>query len=277
MRPAREVAPAKINLALVVGPRRPADGLHEVVTVLQRIDVCDRLGLEPAPALEVEGFREDTIVRAALERLAAEARVEPRWLVRIAKEIPVSTGLGGGSADAAAALRLANNALAEPLSQARLHALASSLGADVPFFLEPGPKLAQGGGERLEALELPQDFWVVLALPHDRRKSSTGAVYDRFAQLGGDRGFPERKEALLRALAEVRRARDLAALPPNDLAVASGSASLAAELRSAGAFRADVSGAGPAVYGLFHRRAEAREAAGLLGRVSRTWVVALVW
>ena len=276
MRPARAVAAAKINLALVVGPRRD-DGLHDVATVLQRIDLCDRLELEPAAGLVVEGFAGDAIVRAALEGLAAETGVEPEWRVRLSKEIPVAAGLGGGSADAAAALQLANGMLADPLEPDRLHALAASLGADVPFFLAPGPKLAEGAGERLTPLDVPQDFWVLVVLPTGSAKGSTASVYERFDELGGGPGFAERRRELLARLELCRRPRHLAALPPNDLGEAAGSAPLAAELARAGAFRADVSGAGPAVYGLFHRREDARSAARSLSAAGRTWVVAPVW
>jgi 4-diphosphocytidyl-2-C-methyl-D-erythritol kinase len=276
MSPARAIAAAKINLALVVGPRRP-DGLHEVATILQRIDLCDRIELEAGDRLEVRGFPDDTIVESALRRLAAEAGVEPSWRVRIAKRIPVAAGLGGGSADAAAALRLANASIPAPLAHDRLHALAAELGADVPFFVDPGPKLAEGAGERLSPLDLPQDFWVVLALPSQVDKGSTSRVYERFDLLGGGPGFERRRADLLHALAEMRRPADLAALPPNDLAEASGAGALVTELRAAGAFRADVSGAGPAVYGLFTARAEARSAARRLGRGTRAWVTAPVW
>lgn len=276
MSAARAVAAAKINLALVVGPRRE-DGLHEVSTVLQRIDLCDRLELQARDhGLVVEGF-DDTIVGRALAALGVEAGVVPAWRVRITKEIPVAAGLGGGSSDAAAALRLANATLPEPLAPGRLHALAAGLGADVPFFLEPGPKLAKGAGERLTALDLPQDFWVVVALPRAVQKGSTAEVYARFDELGGGPGFEEREAALQTALGKIRHARDLAALPPNDLAEASGAAPLAAALRAAGAFRADVSGAGPAVFGLFERRAEARSAVHGLGRRARAWTAAAVW
>lgn len=276
MRPARAVAAAKVNLALVVGPARD-DGLHQVATVLQRVDLCDRLELEPADTVAVEGFEADTIVRAALERLAAEVGVEPAWRVRIDKAIPVAAGLGGGSADAAAALRLANAVLPEPLAPEALYGLAASLGADVPFFLEPGPKLAEGAGERLTPLDLPQDFWAVVAVPRDAVKSSTGAVYARFDELGGGERFEERRAALRAALARCRRPRDLAALPVNDLLVAAGGAPLASELLAAGAFRADLSGAGPAVYGLFHRHDEAASARHALGSRARAWVAAAVW
>ena len=268
----RAPAAAKINLALVVGPARP-DGKHEVLTVLQRIGLVDRIELEPAESLRVEGFADDTLVRGALEALAGAAGVEPRWRVRIEKTIPVAAGLGGGSSDAATALRLANETLAEPLPQDALHRLAAGLGADVPFFLADGPQLGSGDGSELERLDLPQDFWIVLLHPRGAVKPSTASIYAAFDGRDGAAGWDERRQALVDALAAVERPRDLAALPPNDLA----SSPLAAELHAAGAFRADVSGAGPVLYGLFHHRGDAQAAAKALGPLGRTWIVAPAW
>ena len=139
------LAPAKINLALVVGTQRP-DGRHEVVTVLQRISLADRIALEPADELHIEGFAEDTIVRRALEQLGAAADTSPNWRVTIDKQIPVAAGLGGGSSDAAAALRLANAQAEHPLTHEALRSVAAQVGSDVPFFLEDGPRLATGDG-----------------------------------------------------------------------------------------------------------------------------------
>jgi 4-diphosphocytidyl-2-C-methyl-D-erythritol kinase len=268
----RSPAPAKLNLALVIGPRRD-DGRHEVTTVLQRLDLADRVTLEAADRLTVSGFRGDTLVRTALERLAAAAGAAPRWRARIDKRIPVASGLGGGSSDAATALMLANRILGEPLSASALHDLAAELGADVPFFLRPGPALGSGAGDELEPLELPQDFWVVLLLPHGARKSSTADVYAAFDARCGEDGYAERRTGLLDVLREVRRPRHLAALPPNDLA----SSPHSARMLEQGAFRADVSGAGPVVYALFMQRAAAERAARLLGSVGRTWVTVPAW
>ena len=265
----RAPATAKLNLALVVGPLR-ADGRHEVSTVLQRLDLVDRIAVEPAPKLRVEGFPDDTLVRRALEALAAAAGAEAAWEARIWKRIPVAAGLGGGSSDAATALRLANETLSEPLPPAKLDALAAGLGTDVPFFLTSGPQLGTGAGEDLTPLELPQDYWVVLLLPHGATKRSTADVYAAF---DGDAGYEDRRARLERALAEVRRPRDLAALPLNDLA----SSPLAEEFRSLGAFRADVTGAGPAVYGLFHHRRDAAAAERELRRHGRTWITVPTW
>lgn len=268
----RAPATAKLNLALVVGPGR-ADGRHEVATVLQRLALADRVELRPAPQLIVDGFADDTLVRGALAALAADAGVVPRWRARITKRIPVAAGLGGGSSDAATALRLANATLTSPLERRRLHQLARELGADVPFFLADGPQLGEGDGGDLTALALPQDYFVLLVHPHDASKSSTGAAYDEFDRRGGADGWERRRAALRDALARVERARDLAALPANDLA----SSPLSDQLRALGAFRADVSGAGPVVYGLFHHRHVALAAQRRLRARGRTWLTEPAW
>ena len=268
--PRRASASAKINLALVVGPRRD-NGKHEVATVLQRVDLADRIEIEPAATLSIDGYAEDTIVRRALESLALAARGAPAWRARIEKRIPVASGLGGGSSDAAVALSLANATLARPLDD--LFDLAASIGADVPFFLTSGPQLGTGDGTELEALELPQDYWVVLVLPSGARKTSTADVYADFDSHSGAAGFEQRRDELLERLGEVRRPAQLAALPPNDLA----SSPLAAVLQRLGAFRADVSGAGPIVYGLFAREQQAADAARAMRAHGQVWVTAPAW
>ena len=182
------LAHAKINLALVVGPVG-ASGKHELTTVFQRVGLADRLELEPADALAVEGFEDDTLVRGALEALAGAAAVEPAWRVRIEKEIPVAAGLGGGSSDAAAALALANETLDQPLPPDRLHDLAARLGADVPFFLASGPQLGEGDGSRLTPVEIPQGRTVVLVIPGGAAKESTASVYRAFDERNGADGY----------------------------------------------------------------------------------------
>jgi 4-diphosphocytidyl-2-C-methyl-D-erythritol kinase len=258
-------AAAKINLALVVGATRD-DGKHELLTVYQRVDLGDRIAVEPASETRVDGF-DDTIVTRALSLLPGA------WRVRIDKAIPVAAGLGGGSSDAATALRLANEQLDEPLARDALHALAARVGADVPFFLHDGPQLGSGDGTSLEPLDLPQDFAVVLLLPRGGTKRATADVYAAFDERGGADGFAERAERLRTTLAAVVRPRDLAALPPNDLA----QSPHAERLLEEGAFRADVTGAGPVLYGLFTRIEDAKRAAKRLRRVGRTWVTAPVW
>jgi 4-diphosphocytidyl-2-C-methyl-D-erythritol kinase len=266
----RGAAAAKINLALVVGPRR-TDGRHDLVTVYQRVALADHISVMRSTELRVDGFAGDTLVRRSLEALADGNGT--RFAARIRKRIPIAAGLGGGSSDAATALRLANELRDEPVDGDRLHALARGLGADVPYFLADGPQLGRGDGTELEPLELPQDYWVLLVLPRDAFKRSTADVYAQFDARGGERGYDERRAALLAALATVRRPRDLASLPSNDLA----SSPLAEELTALGAFRADVTGAGPAVYGLFLHGDRARNAQKGISPTGRTWLTAPAW
>jgi 4-diphosphocytidyl-2C-methyl-D-erythritol kinase len=268
----RGAAPAKLNLALVVGPRRP-DGKHELLTIYQRLALADRIVVEPAQHLSVEGFAADTLVRDALEALGAAAGTPRAFAATIQKRVPVAAGLGGGSSDAATALRLANELLDDPLPPDRLHELAAGLGADVPYFLEHGPQLGSGDGTSLEPIDLPQDYWVLLVLPRGARKAATADVYASFDARGGEEGFDERRRILREEVDSISRARDLARLPPNDLA----SSALADELRALGAFRADVTGAGPTVYGLFLHGPDAREAQSRLASRGRTWITAPAW
>jgi 4-diphosphocytidyl-2-C-methyl-D-erythritol kinase len=261
-------APAKLNLALVVGPLRD-DGKHEVVTVLERLSLADTVAVRRGDATHVTGFAEDTLVHAALEAVAQGADSSAVFFeARIEKRIPVAAGLGGGSSDAAAALRLANKLLDDPLPDGALHEIAAGLGADIPFFLVPGPQLATGDGTILEPMSLPRDYAVVLALPHGAAKTSTASVYAGFDARSGALGFDERRTTLLAELERCERAADLARLPPNDLV----SSPLGARLRELGAFRADVTGAGPVGYGLFLDTGDAERAAESLGDLAECWV-----
>ena len=254
------IAHAKINLALAVGPLRP-DGKHELTTVYQALELADEIEVERAGETSVTGF-DDTIVRSALALLGGD------WRVSIEKRIPVAAGLGGGSSDAATALRLANAQLEAPLPADELHALAARVGADVPFFLRDGPQLGTGDGTVLAPIELPQDYTVLLLLPAGAVKRSTADVYAAFDARDGATGYAEREAALRDALAS-----GLAALPPNDLA----SSPLAERLRAEGAFRADVSGAGPIVYGLFETTADAEHAEAALRGLGETWISRPAW
>jgi 4-diphosphocytidyl-2-C-methyl-D-erythritol kinase len=148
--------------------------------------------------------------------------------------------------------------------------LAARLGADVPFFLTSGPQLGTGDGTQLEPVGLRLDYVVLLLLPEGVTKLSTGAVYDEFDRRGGEEGFETRRAELFDSLRRARTALDLADLPRNDLS----SSPLAADMERLGAFRADVSGAGPAVYGLFENEGAARAAAAALEGLGATRVCA---
>ena len=260
-------APAKLNLALVVGPRRP-DGKHEVVTVLERLVLADTVAVRRAGITRVMGFDDDTLVRTALEAVTSAAGGASFFEASIEKRIPVAAGLGGGSSDAATALVLANDLLIDPLAADLLEELAAAIGADVPFFLHSGPRLGTGDGTTLRPVALPRDYSVVLAWPHGAVKTSTADVYAAFDERGGEIGFDERRAALLGALERCERVGDLTGLPANDLV----SSPLSDELRALGAVRADVTGAGPVVYGLFTGARVAANAAAVLADRAETWI-----
>jgi 4-diphosphocytidyl-2-C-methyl-D-erythritol kinase len=158
--------------------------------------------------------------------------------------------------------------LDQPLPASMLHRVAASLGADVPFFLRNGAQLATADGTALQPIALPRNYTVVLALEHGAVKRSTGEVYGAFDRRHGEHGFDERREALAQAVRATTTLADLARLPANDLA----SSPLADELRTLGAFRADVTGAGPVVYGLFESDDGASAAARALEGRATTWV-----
>ena len=263
------VAPAKLNLALVVGPLRQ-DGKHEVVTLMDRLALADTVAVRSAGSTRVWGFDDDMLVTAALDGLSGLVGGGQHFEARIEKRIPVAAGLGGGSSDAATALLLGNALLDVPFSAETLLELAASLGADVPFFLTDGPQLGTGNGTTLRPVTLPRDYAVLLALPEGVTKSGTSVVYGAFDERRGEDGYKPRRAALLSALEDLNAPADFARLPPNDLA----SSPLAAELTAAGALRADVTGAGPVVYGVFASEADAAAAADVAGAKARTWITA---
>lgn len=166
-----EPAWAKINLGLKVMGRRP-DGYHEIRSVVQTVSLADRLSLTPA---EADGFRCDAAdLPAGQTNLVVRAReaFRTRWTgarrpvqLHLAKEIPVGAGLGGGSADAAAALRLLNRFHNGPLTVEELRVLAASIGSDVPFLLTGGTARMAGRGEVLEPLGWTARVWYVLVYP----------------------------------------------------------------------------------------------------------------
>jgi 4-diphosphocytidyl-2-C-methyl-D-erythritol kinase len=264
--PLHALAPAKINLGLFLGPTR-ADGRHELMTVMQSISLADELTLQAAPDPNAGG---DVVVCPGVsgpppENLAATAlaafRAATGWDVpplqlHIVKRTPVAAGLGGGSGDAAATLRLA--AAASGLGDPELLAeLARTLGADVPAQVQPGRWLARGAGEQVRALPDPIVPLGVLVLPL-ANALSTADVYAQADRMGLVRDRSELEDAH-RALADALA--DGSPLPPvellrNDLEDAA--RALCPEIdaalldaRSGDADVALVSGSGPTVLGLF--------------------------
>jgi 4-diphosphocytidyl-2-C-methyl-D-erythritol kinase len=244
-------APAKLNLCLYLGPRRE-NGLHELVSLFEPLTLSDLIEVEEADRDEVlcPGVDGENLAARALVALRAAGWQRPPLRIRIGKRTPVAAGLGGGSADAAAVLRLAAGEVAD------LPRIAAELGADVPSQLNPSLALVSGAGERIELLPDPAPHAVVL-LP-DGGGLATGEVFAEADRLGLGRPA-ERLEDLA---AEFRSAAGAGASPltyaallENDLEPAARSLrpdidrALEA-LRAAGAPHALLTGSGPTVFGL---------------------------
>lgn len=259
--PLRTLAPAKINLGLFVGPTR-ADGKHELVSVMQPVSLADELTLEGAAdgdEVVCPGIEGENLAARAIELFRQATGWQERPLrLSIDKRIPVAAGMGGGSADAGAALRLMQ-AVSGVGDMDLLLALAAELGADVPAQITPARTLATGAGELLEPLPDPFSPVGVLVLPQ-ANGLSTAAVYAKADSMQPPRDaryLAERREGLRAALA-LGTALPGRVLLANDLQDACQSLSpevapTLAQAQEAGAEHAFVSGSGPTVIGLFAR------------------------
>lgn len=195
-------APAKVNLTLEVLRRRP-DGYHEVTTVLQAVGLWDELELADAPALtlacDVPALAgPDNLALRAAELLRSVTQTARGAAMRLIKRIPVAGGLGGGSADAAAALVGLDRLWGLDLPRARLREMAASLGSDVPFFLVGGTALATGRGEQIAPLPPLPTTWIVLAAPPITLPQKTAALYGSLTRTDfADGGATKQAAALL--------------------------------------------------------------------------------
>jgi 4-diphosphocytidyl-2-C-methyl-D-erythritol kinase len=270
-------APAKLNLCLYLGPRRD-DGLHELCSLFEPLALADAIEVSEAGSDEVvcPGVEGENLAMRALAALRAAGWEHPPLRIEIEKRIPAAAGLGGGSADAAAVLRLARGGLQVDTTrnppQLDLATLAAALGADVPSQLSPALALVQGAGERVERLPAPASH-AVLLLPAGGGLS-TAAVFAEADRLALGRGAEE----LVELAGRLRQAVDAGASPldyrdllANDLEPAALSLrpdigdSLSA-LRQVGAPLAFMSGSGPTAVGLFPTLTEAKSAAARLDR-----------
>ena len=262
---------AKVNLALEVLGKR-GDGYHEIATVLQAVDLSDRLKLETADTLSLHTDDPDlptddgNLVMRAARLLQKAAGIEAGARIQLAKRIPVAAGLGGGSSDAAATLWGLSRLWRLGWPKARLQELAVELGMDVPFFLGSGRAVARGRGERLAAL--PGGGGYALVLVNPRVPLSTREVYGRVP--AGWRAEPTGTERVIEAL-RTRNVSKIAAALTNNLEsvvepVLPVIGRMKAALLAAGALGAIMSGSGPTVFGVARSLDHARQ---IRTRVSR--------
>ena len=272
-------ASAKVNLALEVLGKR-GDGYHEIATVLQAVDLFDRLTVETADTLSLRAddpelpADEGNLVMRAARLLQKTAGVEQGARIELRKRIPVAAGLGGGSSDAAATLLGLNRLWGLRWPRARLQELAVELGMDVPFFLGTGRAVARGRGERLQALPGGGGYALVLVNPLE--PLSTREVYGRVP--AGWHAEPTGTERVIEALRR-RNVATLAAALTNNLErvvepVRPVIGRMKAALLAAGALGAIMSGSGPTVFGLARSLDHARQVRSRVSRVGwACWAV----
>ncbi len=271
--------PAKVNLSLRVGTRRP-DGYHEIRTVFQAVDLWDSLRARPSERLTlvcddpgVPSGPENLVLRAAEALRRAAGRAAGGAALRLRKRIPVAGGMGGGSSDAAGALVLLNRLWGLGLVGADLESLAAEIGSDVPFFLHGGVALGEGRGERLTDLPYPGDRLLLLGVPPFG--VSTREAYDAFdrdlTRSSDDGSFPRSRSGNPPEENDFR-------VGPNDLeaGVVARRPELLEfreELGRSGAAAALLSGSGSTVFGVFDDSRALREAVACLGSRFARWRV----
>jgi 4-diphosphocytidyl-2-C-methyl-D-erythritol kinase len=260
------LAPAKLNLCLYVGQRR-ADGLHEICSLFQAVTLPDLVTMELAEGdadeilcPDVDGSNLAAIALTSFRERFGWNR--PAVRVTVDKHIPIAAGLGGGSADAGAVLRLAAKGSGVGASVEDLQELAMSIGADVPSQVEPGSHLVLGAGEVLERMH--KTWHLAAVLLTNEHGLSTADVYALHDRLGhGRHNLAHDRDLLVEAVTTAGYSPlEFAPMLHNDLEAAAlelrPEAGRALDLlRDAGAEVAHFSGSGPTAFGLFDTREEA--------------------
>lgn len=282
---ATEFAPAKVNLTLRVGPAR-ADGYHPLASVVAFADWGDALGAEPADALTLtltgprgEALAEEPqnlVLKAAYALRAAAGKPDLGAALTLEKHLPLAAGLGGGSADAAAALRLLNRVWDLGFSTKALAEIGQVVGADVPACVHGRPLLMTGIGETITPLIAWPALNAVVANPGVA--TPTGPVfraYDAADPQPLPRGRPPAAGRFDSALALLEaEANDLEA-PARRLEPGVG-AVVDALARMAGARLARMTGSGASAFALFEDGEAATEAAATLSKAQPEWTVRVV-
>lgn len=276
-----DLARAKVNLFLHVLGRRE-DGRHALESLAVFPVLGDVLSAEPSPirtlsldgpfALDL-GADGDNLVLRAVEAYAAALGERRGVALRLVKRLPVASGIGGGSADAAAALRLLSRLWGRSLDADALRDLALSLGADVPVCLASAPAFMEGAGERLRPAPFFPGFWLVLVNP--LRALATGRVFAALERRENPPAepLPERFPDLDALTGWLARQRNDLEAPARALLPVIGPI-LAALGRTAGCRLARMSGSGATCFGLFAAEGEALAAAEAVRRREPGWWVA---
>ena len=260
-----EKAYAKVNLTLAVGEKRP-DGYHEVVSVMQRVSLCDTLtaertdsGISLACSDPSLPSGEENLAHRAAALFFRETGIVGGAALTLEKRIPSQAGLGGGSSDAASVLLALRKLYAPALPDTELETMAAALGSDVPFFIRGGTQLATGRGEVLSPLPSLTDGWFVIVKPTE--SFSTPAMYRRLDEPGS---VLVRNSRYMQDAVAANNVHAVAAelhnsferVVPKDSSLRT----IKDALRAQGALASLLSGSGSAVFGLFDTETAARAA-----------------
>ncbi len=264
-------SPAKINLLLKILGKRE-DGYHEIVSLMQAIDLQDEIILEKRdrgvtistdhPDCPAD---ENNLAFRAARLFLEEFNIKEGVNINIRKKIPIAAGLGGGSSDAAATLKGMSRLFAPEVPATKLHHLATGLGSDVPFFLGSGQALAKGRGEKLEPVTIFDDYWLVLVYPgfgvstrwaYETFKISLTKIKKEF-----NLNILENRDDFFKALPGFDN--DLEEVVKERYPVIGQIEDI---LTSSGAVKSSMSGSGPTVYSVFEQKPKAEEVARKIRR-----------
>ena len=279
-------APGKINLVLRVLDRRP-DGYHNLVSVMQTVELADTISAEEVPAsteisLSCQGAElplgpENLVYRAA-QSVSHRLKRSPGLHIRLQKRLPVAAGVGGGSSDAAATIEALAVLFETGWSQVEMAEIGEELGSDVPFFFYGPTALVEGRGERVTSLRVEGERWLVLVNPGIaiptawaygklvESRSRTGASRPLRSVLSSPADFPDSWDQRLNLIENDFQTVMEETFPMiRDLRL---------QLLGHGAQAAMLCGSGSSVFGIFSSEQAAKQAADGLGCVPgwRVWV-----
>ncbi|MBN2098499.1 MAG: 4-(cytidine 5'-diphospho)-2-C-methyl-D-erythritol kinase [Dehalococcoidia bacterium] len=269
-KPIARKAHAKINLTLeVLGKRQ--DGYHEIISVMQAISLCDVLAFEPHDHLHLasdvaELVSPNNLVCKAAKLMQYPVKGSPGVAITLSKGIPLASGLGGGSSDAAVTLQVLNKMWDVNLPRKRLIEAAAQLGSDVAFFVRSNPTaLATGRGEKVEALPSPPRTWVVLLRPPIELANKTREMYARLDTSCFTRGQHARRLARsIRAGERITSRQCFNVFDPLAVSLFPGLEHYRREFLAAGAGEVHLAGAGPMLFTLVDGRGDGE---GILQRL----------
>ena len=269
----KSYAPAKINLILrILGKRE--DGYHEIFSLMQRVSLFDTLHFRPisVPRIELKTncpflpIDKSNLIYRAASLFFKEVCSDSGISIYLIKRIPISSGLGGGSSDAATTLLSLNKLFGDCLSKKRLLEMAVSLGSDVPFFIFKSTAIVTGRGENVTPIDLDSHFWYIILCPPIR--VSTAKIYSswKLTKIRNETKIPKGKE-ILRCLENDLEDFAIHYFPE---------ISLAKEiLKEVGAVKALMTGSGGAVFGIFFKKKDAKLAKERI-KPPKAWRIFLV-